>query len=273
MNLSITHIDQQPALDHSSRLIEPGKPSQPLWAMLAMPGPVAGISPGERPGQVGLDTPQAIPCSQDLQSLLAILRAAMQVRDGNAQGRRTQAEVSVQASKEQIGWMRTASNALFASAAVSGALGLFTLASGANGMLRNMGDARTIKGLEQASHAARYGQPGEVTVASKKLIAENAIEVKHLQNGIDTRNSTLHTLNGVAQSGAALGTGIAHAIKSLQDVWAKEQELEASVASNQKEQFQRYTDDQAKMIEQVCQLIQEILRNDNQGFRAAGIMA
>jgi len=273
MSLSITNIGHLPALDSPSPLIEGQRVAQPLWAMLAMPCPAANAKIGARPGQVGLDAPQSMPCSQDLQSLLAILRAAMQVRDGNAQGRRTQAEVSVQASKEQIGWMRTASNALFASAAVSGALSVFTLASGTTGMLRNLGDARTIKSLEQASHGVRYGQPGEVAMASKKQIDSNRIEVRHLQNGIDTRNTTLQTLNGVAQSGAAFGTGIAHAIKSLQDVWAKEQELEATVAGNQKELFQRYTDDLAKVIDQVRQLIQEILRNDNQGFRAAGVMA
>ncbi|CRI56478.1 hypothetical protein [Pseudomonas sp. CCOS 191] len=273
MSLSITNIDHLPALDSPSSLIEGQNAVKPLWAMLAMPSPAAQAMTGERAGQVGLDAPQATPCSQDLQSLLAILRAAMQVRDGNAQGRRTQAEVSVQASREQIGWMRTASNALFASAAVSGALGMFTLASGTTGMLRSLGDARTIKGLEQASHAATYGQPGDLTVAAQKQIDLNRIEITHLQTGINTRNSTLQTLNGVAQSGAAFGTGIAHAIKSLQDVWAKEQELEATVAGNQKELFQRYTDDLAKVIDQVRQLIQEILRNDNQGFRAAGVMA
>ncbi|MDF9757595.1 hypothetical protein [Pseudomonas hunanensis] len=272
MNLSITNIDHMPALDSPSPLIEGHNAAQPLWAMLAMPCPAARAKICARPGQVDLDAPQAMPCSQDLQSLLAILRAAMQVRDGNAQGRRTQAEVSVQASKEQIGWMRTASNALFASAAVSGALSVFTLASGTIGMSRNLDDARMIKSLEQANHTARYGQSGEVTMASKKQIDSNRIEVKHLQNGIDTRNTTLHTFNGVAQSGAAFGTGIALAIKSLQDVWAKEQELEATVADNQKELFQRGTDDLAKVIDQLRQLTQEILRNDNQGFRAAGVM-
>ncbi|PYB81294.1 YopD protein [Pseudomonas sp. 2848] len=273
MSLSITNIDQLSVLDSPSSLIEGQNAAKPLWAMPAMPSPAAQATTGERPGQVGLDAPRATPCSQDLQSLLAILRAAMQVRDGNAQGRRAQAEVSVQASKEQIGWMRTASNALFASAAVSGALSVITLASGTTGMLRNLGDARTIKSLEQASHSARYGQPGKVTMASKKQIDSNRIEVKHLQNGIDTRNTILHTLNGVAQSGAGFATGIAHAIKSLQDVWAKEQELEATVAGNQKEQFQRHTDEEAKLINQVLQLLQEILRNDNQAFRAAGVMA
>jgi len=271
MSLSITNIDHLSALDSPSSLIEGQNAAKPLWAMLAMPCPAAQATTGERPGQVGLDAPQAMPCSQDLQSLLAILRAAMQVRDGNAQGRRTQAEVSVQASKEQIGWMRTASNTLFVSAVVSGALSAFTLASGAIGICRNLNDARTIKSLEQANHTARYGQPGEVTMASKKQIDSNRSEVKHLQNGIDTRNTTLHTLNGVAQSWAAFGTGIAHAIKSLQDVWAKEEELEATVAGNQKELFQRCTDDLAKVIDQLRQLIQEILRNDTQGFRAAGV--
>ena len=77
----------------------------------------------------------------------------------------------------------------------------------------------------------------------------------------------------MAQSGAAFGTGIAHAMKSLQDARAKEQELEAAVAGNQKELFQRNTDDLPKVIDQVRQLIQEILRNDSQGFRAAGVMA
>lgn len=273
MNLSISTVDHSSHVDAQLPVTEGQKAGLPLWAMLAMPCAATRAVFAEKQGRVSLDTPQATPCSQDLESLLAILRAAMQVRDGNAQGRRTQAEVSVLASKEQIGWMRTASNALFASAAVSGALGAFTLTSGTTGMLKNLGDARTIKGLEQASHAAEFAKSGEVAMASKKLIAENRIEVKHLQNAIDTRNTTLHTLNGVAQSGAAFGTGIAHAIKSLQDVWAKEQELEAAVAGNQKELFQRCTDDLAKMIDQLRQLIQEILRNDNQGIRAAGIMA
>jgi hypothetical protein len=273
MSLSISTIDHSSLMDAQLPVAEGQKVGQPLWAMLAMPCASARAVSAEKHGRVSLDTPQATPCSQDLESLLAILRAAMQVRDGNAQGRRTQAEVSVLASKEQIGWMRTASNALFASAAVSGALGMFTLASGTTGMLKNLGDARTIKGLEQASHAAEFAKPGEVAMASKQLIAENRIEVKNLQNAIDTRNAKLHMLNGVAQSVAACGTGIAHAIKSLQDVWAKEQELEAAVAGNQKELFQRCTDDLAKMIDQVRQLIQEILRNDNQGLRAAGIMA
>ncbi|AUY36715.1 YopD family type III secretion system translocon subunit [Pseudomonas sp. PONIH3] len=273
MSLSITNIDQSPAVEAPSSLIKGHNAPKPLWAMLAMPNPAAQEKTGERPGQIGLDAPQTMPCRQDVQCLLAILSAAMQVRDGNAQGRRTQAEVSVQAGKEQIGWMRNASNALFASAAVSGALGMFTLTSGTTGMARNLRDASAIKGLEQASHAARYAQPGEVAVASKQQIGANRIEVKHLQNGIDTRNTGLHTLNGVAQSGAAFGTGIAHAMKSLQDARAKEQELEAAVAGNQKELFQRNTDDLPKVIDQVRQLIQEILRNDSQGFRAAGVMA
>ncbi|MBC3437482.1 hypothetical protein HU735_18860 [Pseudomonas sp. BW16M2] len=273
MSLSISTIDHSSRMDAQLPVTEGQKAGQPLWAMLAMPCASARAVFAEKQGRVSLDTPQATPCSQDLESLLAILRAAMQVRDGNAQGRRTQAEVGVLASKEQIGWMRTASNALFASAAVSGALGMFTLTRGSTGMLKNLGDARTIKGLEQASHAAEYAKPGELAMASKKLIAENRIEVKHLQNAIDARNTRLHTLNGVAQSSAACATGIAQGVKSLQDTWAKEQELAAAVAGNQKELFQRCTDDLAKMIDQVRQLIQEILRNDNQGLRAAGIMA
>lgn len=273
MSLSITNIDHLPSPDSPSSLIEGQNAAKPLWAMLAMPCPAAQATTGERPGQVGLDAPKVMLYSQDLQCALEVLRACVQGRDGNAQGRKIQSEVSVQASKEQIGWMRTASNALFASSAVSGALSAFTLGSGTAGMLRNLGDARTIKSLEQASHAARHGQPGELTVAAKKQIDLNRIEIRHLQNGIDTRNTTLHTLNGVAQSGAAFGTGIAHSIKSLQDVWAKEQELAAAVAGNQKELFQRNIDDQTKAIDVMHQFLEKILGSDNQGFRAAGIMA
>lgn len=249
MNVSPTSIDLSSVPGPVAPPVHGQQAGAPLWTAPAAAAAEPAAAFGAQHGRVHLDPPQRASRSQDLEGLLTILWAAMQVRDGNAQWRREQAQASVQASKEQIGWMAAASNALFASAGVSALLGGFTLLIGAIGSSKNLADSRSMKGMADPA------------------------EIRHLQNTIDTRNSFQQTLNGVAQSGAAFGTGIATATKSLQDVWAKEEELAATVASHDKELFQRYIDDQMKMIGQLIQLIQEIQRNENQGFRAAGTLA
>ncbi|MEA3233085.1 hypothetical protein OP492_00240 [Pseudomonas mosselii] len=277
MSLSISNIHHSSRVDAQQPVTEGQKACQPLWAMLAMPCPAASAAFAEWQGRVSLDPPQQLSCSTDRQAVLAILWAAMQVRDGMALERRAHAEVSILASKEQIDWMINATQKLFASAFVSALLGVITLGVGCASMFKNIGDAGKVKALKTEVHDAKFGKATEPagleTATLKELASKNGIQIEDLQSVINTRNATLQMLNGVAQNGAAFGTGIAHAIKSLEDVWAKEEELAAAIAGNQKELAQRQVDELIKMVDKMISLMQEMIRNDNQGFRAAGIMA
>ncbi|MFJ4391505.1 hypothetical protein [Pseudomonas soli] len=277
MSLSISTIDHSSRVDGQQPVTEGQKVRQPLWVMVAIPCPAASTAFAELKERVSLDPPQQLSCSMDRQALLAFIRALMQVCDGMTLECRMHAQVSILASKEQIGWMATATHALFASAIVSAGLAAITLGIGCTSMFKNFGDAGKIKDLKAEIHDARFGKATEPsgfeTAAMKELASKNGIQIEDLQSVINTRNATLQMLNGVAQNGAAFGTGIAHAIKSLEDVWAKEEELAAAIAGNQKELAQRHVDELKKMLDQLISLMREMIHTDNQGFRAAGIMA
>lgn len=261
------------------------RPAQNKTSPTYMPSP-PNETKGTPPTRKSIDSPRQGSESQrnlDLLALLTILKAGMLIRDDNATWRRAQGAMSIQASQDQIKTMSDATKWTFIAAGVSAVLGLGSAIAGGYSTLKSITNSRAITGLERTNNNLKSNLGKEVEMRSldknhkylepNPALAENQIKISRLGRNIEIRNSGVQMLNGFMQTIGASVNGFTGAVKSAQDIDAKKSELEAAVAKNQKDLFQSYIDEQAKMVSQLIQLVGEILRANSQAMKAAGTMA